>query len=91
MVKFKKRIRKSEKSHPRPYLAHPLELPLVESALLINHHHRPVLHVEIQYLVRIGTLDGVFDVLDRNPAVILGKKVIDFLRKSLSSHHFLVC
>ena len=50
-----------------------------------------MLHAEVENLMRIGTLGGIFDVLDRNPAVILCQEVIDLFLQPASRHRLLVC
>ena len=57
----------------------------------MNHHYSPMLHAEIKNLMRIGTLDAVFDVLDSNLVCILCQEFIDFLLQPASRHHFFVC
>ena len=48
-------------------------------------------HAKVENLMRIGTLDVVFDVLDRNLALILCQEAIDFLLQPACRHRLLVC
>ena len=48
-------------------------------------------HAKVENLMRIGTLDTVFDVLDCNLVCILHQEIIDFLLQCLGGHRLLVC
>ena len=48
-------------------------------------------HAKVENLVRIGTLDAVFDVLDSNLVCVLCQEIIDFLLQSACGHRLLVC
>ena len=48
-------------------------------------------HAKVENLMRIGAPNAVFDVLDRNLALILCQEVIDFLLLCLGGHRLLVC
>ena len=48
-------------------------------------------HAKVENLMRIGAPNAVFDVLDRNLALILCQEVIDFLLQPACRHRLLVC